>query len=217
MQFIKSKILFFVMCFSFIAIFFVSYSCSKDEPVKIAEVENKKVNGEDEDKNLIQNPSFETKDGQADYSGWVNILWLADSTYRPSLVGDVPPGGGSGALPLPPGITQGTIYEGYAETYITGQSGTNIYQLKGWMKNIDWTGYISIGVLSQEPQYTQFAPLKKYVSSNSANWTQYTLTDTITTQSNDTIVVRLSTDMTPIGFESQKVLFDLIELKKLKQ
>lgn len=152
--------------------------------------------------NLISNPSFEDSTGQPSLTGWI----INDTVYS-SFSQDTPVGGGNWSLQLLAGWIGGL-----AETYITGQSGTNVYKLNVWLKT-DSLGpgaiaYISLGTLYQN----QFTPKKEVFYDNTPNWTQYSLTDTLTTQSDDTIVVRLYAGYVQII--SPASYFDLVELKK---
>ena len=108
-------------------------------------------------------------------------------------------------------LDAGFPQEGFAETYITGQSGTMIYQLKYWIKSDttlqgdNSTGLASIG-LGTQSQFTA----SKTISDTASNWKQITLTDTLTTLSTDTITVRLSAGI--CDFCINTVYFDRIEL-----
>lgn len=106
-------------------------------------------------------------------------------------------------------VKTGFPQEGYAETYVTSQSGTNIYELKFWMKATDWQGGVKIGTKAQN----QFVESKTLIDT-AASWKQFTLIDTLTTQSSDTITVRLSA-----GFGDfclcPPVNFAFIELTKI--
>ncbi len=159
--------------------------------------------------NLIQNPSFEDSTGQQSLEGWI----ISDSALT-SFFQNTPPNGGGWSLELEAGSTQGpTALEGFAETYITGQTGTNIYQLTVWMKSLtDWPGGISFGVLSQN-QLLQ----KKEIIDTATTWTQYALIDTLITQVNDTILIHLSAgSLGPFGSQNS-ILFDLIVFKIITQ
>lgn len=96
--------------------------------------------------------------------------------------------------------------EGLAETYITGQTGTQIYELKFWMKSESdiSKGFASIGTISQN----QFSA-SKTISDTAIYWKELKLIDTLTTQETDTIVVRLSAEK--CDFCVRKVYFDFIE------
>jgi len=122
---------------------------------------------------------------------------------------DTPPGGGSWSLKLQ-SFQQSFV--NYAETYITGQSGTDIFELRLFMKQLYGVplGGVKVMVLSQN-QVSQ----EKYFYPDTTIWKSYTFTDTLTTQPSDTIVVRLWAGS--IGPSSETVWFDIVELKKLPQ
>lgn len=94
---------------------------------------------------------------------------------------------------------------GFAETYITGQGGTMIYQLKFYMKSPDWLGSASIGTVSQN----QFVA-STTISDTTSIWKQYSFIDTLTTLTTDTIAVRLSAGIGDFCICTS--YFDLIEL-----
>lgn len=98
--------------------------------------------------------------------------------------------------------------EGYAETYITGQSGTNIYQLSYWMKATDWIGGARIGI----GKHSKFVESTSRIDTAS-NWQQFTITDTLTTLSTDTITVRLTASEGDFCI-CPPVRFDLVEFVK---
>lgn len=162
--------------------------------------------------NLVSNSSFETS-GQLNCQLWYNswgqeLTYLCDTIY-PDPGGayffqDAPLGGGNWCLSLTPGWCPSFST---AETYITGQVDTNIYELKVWMKTSNWSGSISLGLLSQN-QLT----ITKTITDNPTTWTQYTLVDTLITQLTDTIVVHLSAGCAESA--SGSVFIDLIELNK---
>ena len=84
-------------------------------------------------------------------------------------------------------LEAGFVSGWFAKTYITGQNGTQIYQLKNWMKSPNWTGSASLGTIAQN-QFTASNTL----SDTTSIWKQYSFIDTLTTLSSDTIAVRLS-------------------------
>ncbi|MBW8050985.1 MAG: hypothetical protein FVQ77_11740 [Cytophagales bacterium] len=161
--------------------------------------------------NLIINESFECN-GKPVTVGWDGYV-LDDST---DIVQDAPPNGGIWSFWL--GATWIPWGE-WAETYITGQSGTNIYQLEAWMKSeTGWKGSLTIGVLEQKGQFfpSQLTQEKEIFDKPISNiWAKYTLTDTISTQPTDTIVVRISAGGCQNCYD-MKTYFDLIKLIKLK-
>lgn len=103
---------------------------------------------------------------------------------------------------------------GFAETYITGQSGTKAYQLKYWMRSdptggiMPSFGYVSIGSGAQ----SQFIAHKSMEAATFA-WMQFSFTDTLSLEPSDTLTVRLSSDMCDLCTSS--VNFDFIELTVL--
>ena len=106
-------------------------------------------------------------------------------------------------------VKTGFPQEGYSETYVTGQNGTNIYELKFWMKAIDWQGGAKIGTRAQN----QFIESKTLIDT-ATFWKQFTLIDTLTTQSSDTITVRLSAGFGDFCF-CPPVNFAFIQLSKI--
>ena len=162
--------------------------------------------------NLITNPSFEYN-GQPTGNTWFYQFGaLKNDTLAVEFTNDVPPEGGNWSLKLNIGSTQGNYHWfGFANTYISGINGTHIYNLKAWMKpSLNWHGSINIGKLSNK-KFTK----TKEVSTSSENWAIYSVTDTITTSINDSIVINLYTGTQPVGWRHY-VLFDLIELTKTK-
>jgi hypothetical protein len=105
----------------------------------------------------------------------------------------------------PPGAYWGV------RTFVTGQTGTKIYQLQYWMKSLPKTGGSSssggaiIGTWSNN-QYVS----SKLHSDTVSVWTQYTIIDTLTTNFNDSICVTLFSPGP--DFQSNNDLFDNIEL-----
>lgn len=142
--------------------------------------------------NLISNWQFQYPNMQPRCDGWFNSCGEELSTHcdtnlycyvglinqSPSLVPEY-----IWSLKVKAGFPQ----EGFAETYITGQSGTNIYVLKFWMKATGWHGGAKIGLKTQN----QFIENKSLIDT-ATFWKQFTLIDTLTSQSSDTITVRLT-------------------------
>ena len=125
--------------------------------------------------NLISNSSFETN-GQLNCQSWYDacgfeLTHQCDSTppyCNGEFYQDAPANGETWCLKLTAGMLPG---EGFAETYITGQSDTNIYQLDYWMKSPGWSGGASIGIISQN-QFTA----SKTMSDTTSIWKKYTFT-----------------------------------------
>jgi hypothetical protein len=142
--------------------------------------------------NLISNGRFQYPNMQPRCDGWYNscneeLTAYCDTSLHcyAGLINQSPSAIPEDIWSLK--VKAGFPDEGFAETYITGQSGTHIYELKFWMKAAEWIGTASIGINTQN----QFI-LSKAVSDTSSNWSQFTLIDTLSTQSSDTITVRLS-------------------------
>jgi hypothetical protein len=150
-------------------------------------------------KNLIPNSSFEI--------GTSPTLqgWIVDSTWV-DFVKDAPTQGGQWSIKLEAGWAP---QEGFAETYLSGESGRNIYRLTAWMKTLhQWNGTISLGVRKSGQK-----ALRKSASSNASQWTSISLQDTLTVGRSDSLIVRLSAGMTEV--RRGEVLFDLIQLERV--
>jgi hypothetical protein len=142
--------------------------------------------------NLISNWQFQYPNMQPRCDGWFNSCgeeltnhcdtnlhcYVGLINQSPSLIPE-----NIWSLKVKTGFPQ----EGFAETYVTGQSGTNIYELKFWMKATDWQGGAKIGMNTQN----QFVA-SKFLIDTATFWKPFSLLDTLTTQSSDTITIRLT-------------------------
>lgn len=177
--------------------------------------------------NLVSNPSFENN-GNPSLKNW---YWLEatgsvsyffypiDSALKwgaISYMQDAPSGGGNWSVLLDG--SYGIFQSGSSISYIiTGQSGTNIYKVTAWAKAVKGPfactpGNISFGKFSYSDWMNSFSNFKSVPLDTTLNkWEKYSLTDTLTTTANDTIVVWLH-----VGCLSQKgqYLFDLIDVEK---
>lgn len=162
--------------------------------------------------NLISNWTFAnglTLNCQYWYDGCGNISCDTTMYCQVTFINDptIPTFLDSWVLQLDAGFPQ----VGFAETYITGQSGTKVYQFKYYMKSDttlqgdNSTGYASLGIGTQN-QFTA----SKTLSDTTSVWKQFTFTDTLTTQTSDTITVRLSAGI--CDYCINRVYFDYIEL-----
>ena len=150
--------------------------------------------------NLVENWSFELNNQPTLQS------WVADTMLR-KFVQDVPSNGGQWSLQLSPGWFP---QEGFARTYISGQSGGGVYQLTVWVKNMNGSrSSVRLGQWSQNA-WVNF----KQIPCDSSTWTQYSIVDTISLQPSDTIAVHLSAGETELV--SGYVLFDLVCLEKIQ-
>jgi len=160
--------------------------------------------------NLIKNPGFECKcNGQPTLQHWYDDYGDLVGDTSTLLSQDTPPGGGSWSIKLQSYVQS---FVKYAETYITGQSGTNIFELRLFMKPLYGflLGGVEVMVLSQN-QVSQ----EKFFYPDTTIWKSYAFTDTLTTQPSDTIVVRLFA--ASVGPAGETAWFDLVEFKKLPQ
>jgi hypothetical protein len=163
--------------------------------------------------NLITNSSFESN-GQLNCDSWYDACGrelayqcdtIPDTNCMGWFVQDAPPGGGNWSIELEPGWIPA---EGFAETYVTGISGTSIIQLKVWMKAVggfNGGGYMCL-YLKGQPFW--FATSCK--ADTASTWKQFTVTDTFTLLTTDTVVVHLSAGATEVA--AWKIRFDLAEL-----
>jgi hypothetical protein len=159
--------------------------------------------------NLIHNPSFE-ENGKPFCEGWYDrsgsefkLQCDSISYFDTNIIHKSAPDSNNGAWCLE--VRGSFPFSGYAATYITGQEGTFIYQLKFWMNTEHFLGE------------AYFGPIKNgifidsnYIQDFSQPWTEYKLLDTISTNITDTIGVFLTAS---IGdFCLCDVAFDQIEL-----
>lgn len=158
--------------------------------------------------NLIANPSFETAEHQPDTSTWVGTYtWMDDSgDLVIPIVQDAPPEGGLWCLEIVP---EWAPYERYAETIVTGLSGTCILTLTVWMKTIDWDGSVSL------EQWRNGQRIYNETILDSTNvWKRESLKDTLTLFESDTLKVHLYAGWTESY--SGTARFDLVSLEVLK-
>ena len=159
--------------------------------------------------NLILNPSFEFN-GDPYCEGWTDGCGSALSSHCDSmwncntrLVMDTPPSTNAGDWGVE--VYGSMPTSGSVVTYVTGQSGTLVYQLKFWMNTTFFLGEAYIG-----PVENKVVIDSNSISDYSGGWQQYTLLDTITTSINDSVGVVLTAG---IGdFCICNVAFDQIEL-----
>ncbi len=135
--------------------------------------------------NLIANADFEVH-SQPSLQNWV-----VDSNWA-ALVLDTIAGAPKWCIRIAPGWLP---QEGFATTYVTGQSGSGIYKLTVLMRSTGaWQGTISLGRWSQNA-----SSFVKQAGNNSSDWTQVTVTDTINLQTSDSIAVHLSAGSTEVA------------------
>ena len=166
--------------------------------------------------NLIANGSFEDSVGNVSFKKWFGhcnqypINWDSITSmkyFEYDSVQNTPQGGGKWALKIS-GFQQSI----YAMAYITGYSGTNVFELNFWAKciySVANPGKACIQILS--PSWP--TGYQKCLQLDTTNvWKKYTLKDTLVTQPNDTIIIMLWNGSS--GPTSPPFYFDLIEFKK---
>lgn len=182
-----------IIILSFLALLLISCEDDSTNPIN-------------NDDNLIVNPSFETSSNMPDYKHWIGNAFIYDSNFNKidPIVEDSPPGGGKWCVQIEP---KWYPEEGYTETSITGQVGTNVYELTGWLKTINWHGSMSLR------QYRNGELIsEKEVTDTTSTWKLLSIIDTLTVLATDTLKVHLSAGSTEIA--TGKVRFDNLKLVK---
>lgn len=159
--------------------------------------------------NLILNPSFESN-GDPYCESWIDgcgnkLSSHCDSMWNCNtrLIMDTPQATNTGDWGVQ---VYGSIpTSGSVTTYITGMSGTLVYQLKFWMNTTFFLGEAYLG-----PVENGVVVDSNSISDHGEGWQQYTLLDTITTEFNDSIGVVLTAGLG--DFCICIVSFDQIEL-----
>ena len=130
-----------------------------------------------ESNNLIINPSFE-KDGDLSLAGW--------NAKIPSTVNftkDTPPNGGNWALTIDVLWGIGNI----VTSTVNIPPGTHIYKFSFWSKYFVKSGYANLSSVTTDSIY-----IINHIQINSDIWTKYSMIDTITSNSKDSLRVTLS-------------------------
>jgi len=151
------------------------------------------------DKNLITNPSFE-ENGDSSLAGWLDNM--------PSLVhftADTPPNGGNWAITID--VLWGSGNDVISTVKIP--EGTHIYKFSFWSKYSDNPGYAEILLVAQDSVYQI-----NRINVDSGTWKNYSISDTITSNSNDSLKVKLSGGFSSIA--PGKTYFDLCTLELLE-
>jgi hypothetical protein len=164
---------------------------------------------EPESPNLICNWSFEDANHDSSFVCWYSTVFLPGPVDNPMapLVQDAPPDGGEWSLFLMP---LWFPMAGYAETFVTGQIGNQVYELSAWMKNYNWIGTMSL----QQWRNGQMIH-EKMLSDSSYVWKHYSFTDTINIEPTDTLRVFLNAGSTEVAWGH--VNYDLVSLKVVMQ
>jgi hypothetical protein len=149
--------------------------------------------------NLITNPSFEIN-GQKTLIGWYPSMTIF-------FVNDVPTGGGNWAIWMGGGNFTGNIF-----TAVPAQSGTHEYYLSIYgkeSKQEEGNGFSRVQLILKHANDLFFL---KYLSIKDTTWTLYSLQDTLTASTNDTLIVKIINYPMEYSYHS---LFDLCTLKKM--
>ncbi len=143
--------------------------------------------------NLIGNPDFESN-GQLRCDSWHDachqeLLYLCDSLLPGNpcdvrFIEEAPGPGGSWSMAVT-GV--GNSPASTASTYITGQHGTNIYQLNAWMKD-DGNGWGGINIGTHRKGKYE---LSKTLRADSVTWAFFTAADTLSLEPEDSIEITL--------------------------
>lgn len=154
--------------------------------------------------NLIQNSSFEIN-GARTFQSW----WRHD-TLSARIIQDAPPGGGQWSLLIVPGWYPQQFV---AVTFVSGQSGTGVYELTLAMKTT-----LVGDVMKPKARLGRYTgdhwTNYKTVTTTSKSWTTVSVVDTMTLEPKDTIGVQLSGGGGAVVWGDTR--FDLIELKRIQ-
>lgn len=143
--------------------------------------------------NEISNPSFEV-DGKPSIAGWSQ----SDTSFI-KFSGDVPPGGGNWSVSIE------TIWgTSRIRTNIQPDNGTHRYYLSTWSKIQGVGGEIYL-ILNNT--------VRKKIFVADTIWNVYTIIDTISAKSGDTITIQLSGGFSQL--RTGKTYFDLCTFQKL--
>jgi len=130
-----------------------------------------------ESNNLIINPSFE-ENGDSSLTDWfVNMPSLVNFTN------DTPPNGGNWALTIDVLWGIGNI----VTSTVNIPPGTHIYKFSFWSKYFVKSGYANLSSVTTDSIY-----IINHIQINSDIWTKYSMIDTITSNSKDSLRVTLS-------------------------
>ena len=163
------------------------YRCS--DSVIIPENEN----------NLIPNPSFE-ENGDSSLAGWL--------VNMPSLVqfaNDTPPNGGNWAITID--VLWGVGNDVISTVKIP--EGTHVYKFSFWSKFETTAGDAELLFITTDSVYSI-----NRVQVNSNDWMNYSVSDTITSNSNDSLMVKLSGGFSNIS--PGKTYFDICTLELIE-
>jgi hypothetical protein len=149
--------------------------------------------------NLIPNPSFEL-DGISSVAFWfVNMPSLVNFTN------DTPPGGGNSAITID--VLWGSGNDVISTILIP--EGTHIYKFSFWSKYSNNPGYAEILLATQD----SLSQINRTIV-DTESWENYSILDTITSVSGDSLQIKLSGGFSHIA--PGKSYFDLCTLELLE-
>ena len=158
--------------------------------------------------NLILNPSFE-QHLQPYCEGWYNTCGkeIACDTFGECSTVMVEDSPGDSLVDKWCLLVWGNTwpFENHVDYYITGRTGSFIYQMKFWMNSEHFYGQGLLGIFD----HGKFIGMDS-VADSGKPWTEYSLKDTISTMASDTIAVRLAAGLG--DFCICDVYFDQVEL-----
>jgi hypothetical protein len=178
---------FTVLSFILVLLALLLYRCS--DTIIAPKIEN----------NLIRNPSFE-KNGDPSLADWfIKMPLLVNFTH------DTPPNGGNWAITIDVlwGIGNDVI------STVKIPEGTHIYKFSFWSKFSDNPGFAIIDLVRQDST-SQISR----INIDSESWKNYSILDTITSFSEDSLQIKLSGGFSNIS--PGKTYFDLCTLELLE-
>lgn len=152
-----------------------------------------------ESNNLIINASFE-KDGDSSLVGW-NV----EIPSTVNFIKDTPPNRGNWALTI--NLMWGIVNNVTSTVNIPPE--THIYKFSFWSKYFSLPGYANLSLVTPDSIF-----IINHIKINSEVWTNYSMIDTITSNSKDSLCVILSGGFSQIV--SGKTFFDLCTLELLE-
>ncbi len=164
------------------------------------------ISGPPSSTNLIMNSSFENN-GNPSLEEWKSYV---DDTSAINFSNSLPPDGGNFSVRLLNDWTS------MAEIFykVVPQSGTHAYRLSVWGRTIKPDSFLSAsGNLSITLKTGDTQTQRKSLWFQDTVWTMYSLLDTVTTVSTDTIIIDLRAGMGQ--FSWGYTLFDLCKFEKL--
>ena len=180
-----------VICI-YAVLFFSIFNCEKDKDITEPEKPASQI---------LFYSSFE-KNGQPNNNGWF-IKDESSANYST----DVPPGGGDYSMCLK--VDSIGPFRQWAQFSVPASNSNNIYKLSFWSKPQGACGIAHV--------YIKLSDTTGYYSKSKlacdSTWSYYSITDTIQTDENDSLVIILAPDLS--WTVDAKAYFDLCKLEKL--